>query len=282
MTNFRKAIWALVLSAAMVPVSAAAECADQPGACKIEAGSYELQLPAQSDSPAPVVIFLHGYGGNGKSALKSEHIAGPILRRGYAVIAPNALRRDGSGPRAWNFHPDFRTGRDEYEFIRAVLADAAANHNLDTSRVLLSGFSIGGSMAAYIACEAPGSFHAYAPVGGNVWRPHPTSCAAPVKMFHTHGWTDSTVPLEGRVVGSGFTQGDVFHALGIWRQSNRCDQPRANVFSQTGMFMRRAWTNCAPGSALEFALFPGGHTVPEGWADMALDWFEKHVPPVTN
>ena len=270
------------MAMALAPAAAKADCAGRSGACETPTGTYELMLPDKSNAPVPVVIFLHGFGSTGMAMLKTKRISGPMLKRGYAVIAPNALRRGENGPTSWSFHPNYRGGRDEAAFIQEVLADAAENHSLDLSRVLLSGFSIGGSMTSYIACENPDLFSAYAPVSGNVWRPHPTSCAAPVKLFHTHGWEDSTVPLEGRVIRENFVQGDVFEALNLWRQTNECDQPRANLFSVSGIFMRRAWTKCARDSALEFVLFPGGHRVPEGWADMTLNWFEKHVPPALN
>ncbi|MBC7180657.1 MAG: polyhydroxybutyrate depolymerase, partial [Roseovarius sp.] len=50
-------------------------------------------------------------------------------------------------------------------------------------------------------------------------------------------------------------------------------------FETTGDFLRRSWTRCTPGSALEFALFDGGHGVPKGWSTLALDWFETLEGP---
>ena len=71
-----------------------------------------------------------------------------------------------------------------------------------------------------------------------------------------------------------FIQGDIFYTVNMWRDVNQCLQLRADRFVTQGPFMRRSWRRCAPGSALEFAIFPGGHLVPEGWAEMALDWME--------
>ena len=89
--------------------------------------------------------------------------------------------------------------------------------------MVLGGFSIGGSMTSYLACAAPEAFDAYLPVSGGFWRPHPTECVGPVRLLHTHGWTDTTVPLEGCVVRvedindpNGFVQGDIFYTLGMW------------------------------------------------------------------
>ena len=94
-------------------------------------------------------------------------------------------------------------------------------------------------------------------------------------MLHTHGWRDGTVPLEGRPLLAGqIYQGDVFAGLQILRELNGCTQLRADKFDTKGKFWRRKWTRCTSGTALEFALHTGGHGVPKGWADMALEWFE--------
>ena len=130
-------------------------------------------------------------------------------------------------------------------------------------------------MASYAACEDPTAFDAYVPVAGSFWRPHPTECAGPVQLFHTHGWRDKTVPLEGRPLRSGLIkQGDVFHAFQVWRETNGCEGLRADEFKTDDRFWRRSWTRCTDGTALELALFPGSHGVPKGWADMVIDWYE--------
>ncbi|WP_338055954.1 hypothetical protein [Ruegeria marisrubri] len=83
------------------------------------------------------------------------------------------------------------------------------------------------------------------------------------------------MPLEGRFLGGGrFQQGDIFAGLEIWRRANGCAENAPDGFASTGQFLRRKWTHCAKGGALELALFPGGHGIPEGWADMVADWFE--------
>jgi len=104
-------------------------------------------------------------------------------------------------------------------------------------------------------------------------------------MLHTQGWRDTTVPLEGRVVRGAdrndpeaLIQGDVFHAMRLWRRENECLQIRADRFETDGPFWRRAWERCADGTALELALFDGGHTVPSGWIEMVLPWLDTAMP----
>lgn len=246
------------------------DCQPSAEPCETEHGNYRIEMP-DVENP-PLVVFLHGYGGSAQGTMKNRNTVDPLLARGYAVMAPDGAMRNGR--KSWNFFPGWK-GRDEVEFLDEAVADAAVRFGIDTDRVILGGFSAGGFMVNYLACAAPESFSAYAPVSGGFWRPHPDACKGPVRLFHTHGWTDTVVPLEGRALGGGqFLQGDIFAGLEIWRQANGCADNRPDGFATTGQFMRRKWTNCADGSALEFALFPGGHMVPQGWADMMLDWYE--------
>lgn len=263
-----------VLSAFFATFSPAmAQCETSNGRCTIEDGTYTIMLPDADVANGNAVIYLHGFGGNGQGALRQSHVTSAFLDKGFAVIGPNGLPRAENRPNSWNFmrNPD---ARDETAFLGKVADHASAQFGLKRDRILLSGFSIGASMTHYVACNQPDLFAAYAPVAGSFWRPHPISCNGPVKLLHTHGWKDGTFPLEGRRIRPGFTQGDAFSTIHIWREANSCDQPRAKKFSESGQFMRRAWTECISNSALEFALFNGGHVVPAGWSDMVIKWFE--------
>jgi polyhydroxybutyrate depolymerase len=271
----RLVAWALVgLLGAMQP--ALADCGPITGPCSLPAGSYHIELPRTTDTPAPAVLYLHGWGGDGMGALTNRGMVDALIARGYAVIAVDGIPRASGTGRSWAFHPDREAPRDDVAFVAAVADDAAARFGLARDRMILSGFSVGGSMASYAACRAPGAFSAYAPISGSFWRPHPAACAGPVRLFHIHGWTDGTVPLEGRRIGgAGIQQGDVFQAMEIWRAANGCARPNPDGYDTIGETQLRRWNeSCTVGSSLVMALHPGGHKVPQGWADMMLDWYE--------
>lgn len=275
---FTKIIRRLALSAfaSLFATTAFAGCGPDPEPCDVPMGTYHLALPEGATSGIPALIFLHGAGGSGNGSTRPGSMADNLNARGYAVIAPNGLKRENSsfGP-GWSFHPDRPQQRDEMAFFKQVADDAASRFGIDRQQIMLGGFSIGGSMASYIACQDPTVFAAYVPVGGSFWRPHPVDCAGPVKLLHTHGWKDKTVPLEGRPLGGGtILQGDVWHAMTIWRAENGCDGLRADTFDTEGPFWVRRWDECDDGTALEFILHPGGHGIPRGWSTYAMDWFE--------
>lgn len=273
-------IRALAVSALLSLTATTADACSQDTPCAVGERDYYIAMP-KGTAPIGAVMYLHGWGGSGQGALRNTRVVDGFLARGYAVIAPDGVPRAGRNGRSWRFHPASSSQAEEVAFLETVKVDAVARFDLPPSRVILSGFSIGGSMAAYAACLSPDAFAAYAPIGGNFWRPHPEECAGPVRLIHTHGWTDTTVPLEGRVVNrvpitdpQAFAQGDIFYALQIWRETNGCVHLRADRFVTDGPYMRRAWDRCDPGTALELAIFPGGHQVPATWPDLVVDWFE--------
>ncbi|NIZ59943.1 polyhydroxybutyrate depolymerase [Sedimentitalea sp. CY04] len=250
-----------------------AGCDGSTDPCEISSGEYHISLPENpQQQPVPVVVFLHGYGGSGAGTMKNTRMVEALKSRGYAVIAPNAtLRRNGN--RSWVFDPGWE-GRDEPAFLREVMADASDRFGVSQQDTILAGFSAGAFMVNYLACAHPDDFAAYAPVAGGFWRPQPESCAGPVRLFHAHGWGDKTVPLEGRYLGDKqFQQGDIYAGLELWRQTNGCDTHAPNKTWQDQNNLRRRW-DCGEGADIEFMLFPGGHTVPKGWSDVMLDWFE--------
>ncbi|MCK0120519.1 prolyl oligopeptidase family serine peptidase [Loktanella sp. F6476L] len=274
MSQITKGAAALCLT--LVGSTAQAGCGPDPDPCDVPLGTYHIALPDTANGPIPALMFLHGAGGSGTGSTRSGGMADNLNSRGYAVIGPNGLQRENTrfGP-GWSFHPDRLQQRNEMAFLLQVAEDAASRFGVDRDAIILGGFSIGGSMTSYIACDDPTAFAAYAPVGGSFWRPHPVDCAGPVQLLHTHGWKDKTVPLEGRPLGNGtILQGDVWHAMGLWRAENGCDGLRADTFDTSGDFWVRTWEECDAGTALEFVLHPGGHGIPRGWSTYMLDWFE--------
>lgn len=254
----------------------AAACGDPDNACRVDGRAYYFKAPERLQEPAPVLLHLHGMGGSGAGVLRSKRLVETATTRGYVVIAPTGETVPFRGGQVTNWK--VKDGRDGYvrdrAFLEAVLDDLGGRLPIDRDRVLLSGFSRGGSFVWDVACAEPGAFAAYAPIAGGFWEPMARDCAGPVKLLHTHGWRDKTVPLEGRMLGGGrFQQGDIFKGMIVWRAENGCANHRADAFETTDRFWRRRWDECAAG-ALEFALHDGGHSRPEGWTRLALEWFE--------
>ncbi len=149
-------------------------------------GQYYFVLPKSPPGPRgyPVVVHLHGWSsfrasGDGTMRVlsrRSSHAAmsssPPSARFSLQAAATGLLPTVKRGPR-----------RDDAAFLSDVLDDAVKRLKIDRSRVLLTGFSRGGSMVWDVACQTPGAFTAYAAVGGGFWNPLPQLCKGSSSAF---------------------------------------------------------------------------------------------------
>ena len=266
------------LAAGLASAVADQGCGTPEGTCPTAQGVYRLALPEGGSPPVPALIYLHGWGQSAATVMRNEGMRAALAARGYALIAPQGIPRPTHENRDWSVRDGDPANRDDIAFLAEVLDDAA-RHGVARDRVLMAGFSRGGSMVWDVACHAPGTARAYAPVAGAFWEPLPEACAGPVALFHTHGWSDRVVPIEGRSVAGGrLTQGDAFASLRLVREALGCDphMPDTAPVLADGRLWLRHWDHCRAGR-VDLMLHPGGHSVPPGWLARALDWFEARL-----
>lgn len=264
------------LSCLVLPATAqTVGCGGVDTPCAVDGGAYHMALPL--GVPRGIIMHLHGAGASGRQMLGSG-MGRAAVARGFVFVAPDGFHPGMRFERNWSVRATNSTFQsDDAVLLRTVLTDVRRRTGLDFARVLLSGFSRGGSMVWDMACHDPSFADAYAPMAGAFWDDLPETCAAPVALFHTHGWNDRTVPLEGRSLRGGtIIQGDVWASLKVLRETNGCDarQPERNSFD--GDYWFRHWTDCARGN-IQLMLHKGGHGAPSGWAVRMIDWFEETV-----
>ena len=265
----------LILALGLSSATAQTPCGPD-AACEIEGGDYHLLAPEgwDGETALPALVFFHGHRSSGASVFRSAGLKRTFGGAGYLIIAPNGAKRPGTDIRAWPSRPN--VGRDDVAFTLAVVEDAAERLPVARDQVYVSGFSAGGSMAWMMACYAGERFAGFASVAGALRRPNPDPICpgGPVRILQIHGFADAQVPLEGRGIGN-WHQGDVFESLSLARRTNTC---RSNPDSITiaEPFSCRTWSSCTAGG-LKMCLHDGGHGLPQGWTDMALDWFESEV-----
>ncbi|MDC1198901.1 polyhydroxybutyrate depolymerase [bacterium] len=242
--------------------------------CEVEGGEYYAAVPEAVNAP-PGVIWLHGYARSGKAMIQKPAYVDPFVRRGFAVIMPSGQPFPGIKELDWGVTDGYNWARDDVAFLKAVHTDAVARFGLDQTRILIAGFSRGGSMVWDVACQAPELAKGFAAVAGAFWEPIPVECAEPAHLFHTHGFKDRMVPFEGREMsweGIDFTQGNVMKGIDVWRRKNECMSSAKNSFGDDGS-MQKDWKECVAGS-IRLRLTKGGHGIPKGWREAVLDWFE--------
>ncbi len=275
MPRARAALFTLLLAVAVFPVSAQDHPCGREAPCSTATGTYHLMPPPNWDgaAPLPAVIFYHGHNSSGASVFRSSGLKGTFSQNGYLVIAPNGDTAPGSTTRRWPARPSGRDQRDDIAFTLEVVADAAQRLPLIKDQIYVSGFSAGGSMAWMMACYEGHRFAGFASVAGALRRPNPAQrCpGGPVRLLQIHGFADTQVPFEGRGIRD-WHQGDVFESLGLLRATNQCRSNPDTITLDTP-FRCRNWNSCQ-GGALALCIHDGGHGLPKGWTDTALEWFE--------
>ncbi len=145
----------------------------------------------------PLILFLHGYGESGDDVeLTRKH--GPlkegILRNNFPflVVAPQCPKPKPEPAllmNAWrNLEPD----------VTKILDEVKRDYRVDTTRIYLTGLSMGGFGAFCLAEDWPDTFAAVAPVCGGGDASALNKCSRlPFWIFH--GEKDHTVPYNRSV-----------------------------------------------------------------------------------
>lgn len=248
------------------PSTSSFDCGGPDALCEVDGGRYLAIVPESHDGTAlPTFVHFHGYGGSAVELYQKSSFTEPMRETGALAIYPDGVNG------TWAHVGSPSSARDELAFFDAVLADVIARFPVDRERLIVSGFSQGGSMAWDVACYRGASIGAtYVPVSGAFWEPLPADCpGGPLRLRHEHGTADTIVPMQGRPIGSS-RQGDVRQGIGIVREVSGCTgEPR--IVEEDG---RRCevWDACTDGGEVQLCLHDGGHRVTEGWHARALSF----------
>lgn len=156
---------------------------------------YEIALPAKARG-APLILVLHGGGGNPDRTERVTGLTRVALAKGYAVAYPA-----GTGRRLLSWNAGYccagaaRNRVDDEGFLVRVIADARSRFALG-DRVYVTGMSNGSMMAQTFAARNPGMVRAVAGVAGTMDTSR-VRVAAPVPSLVIHGTADPMVPYEG-------------------------------------------------------------------------------------
>jgi len=169
---------------------------------------YWLYLPSSYKQGVkfPLLIMLHGGGGTGKGAMTETDWTATAEKQGFIVAFPDAVPRDPGKPssfrnnaQAWNDG----SGRfpsqksvDDVAFLKLMVEQISSKYGVDNSRVFITGFSNGASMAFRAAAELSSIFAAAAPVAGALWFDS-VKLEKPVSLLYITGTGDSLNPMQG-------------------------------------------------------------------------------------
>ena len=252
-------LFVLILCISLLPTFSAQNafaCGDDTD-CTVSSGSYRIYLPDNipSGKKIPAIIHVHGLWRSGEQTVNRSDFQRMAKRLGIALIGADGIKK------SWTFENGVQRGkpRDEFKYFRDVAADVSKRFNVDRSRIVMSGFSIGASMVWNLACRDRTSYAGFLPVAGTLWRPQPTRCNSPVgNIYHVHGTNDPTFPISGRRV-QGKHQGDIRVTFENMRRQDSCTDKVVEE-KKIRNLRCKLYRNCA-GEPLRFCLHNGDHHV---------------------
>jgi len=173
---------------------------------------------------APLLIVLHGGGGNGAKMQKTSGFDAIARRENLVTVYPDAIKNHWNDKRG-----DFNTyahknNIDDVKFLSKIIDDVKIKYNIDESRVYIAGASNGGMMAHLFAIEKGGEIAAMASViagiAENIKDKKPVA-ALPVLIIN--GDKDMLVKWDGGVVAR--NRGKILGArksVEFWVNNNGC------------------------------------------------------------
>ena len=160
---------------------------------------YEIDLPANPKG-APLILALHGGGGDPDQFAGASGLARAATKAGYAVAFPAGSGRRGDRLLTWNAGYCCRyaasKGVDDIGFLKAVIKDAAGRFGVDGSGVYVTGMSNGSMMSETFAATNPGMVRAVAGVSGSM-NTSRVRVRGRVPALIVHGTADPVVPYAG-------------------------------------------------------------------------------------
>jgi len=160
--------------------------------------SYRIDLP-ESIANAPLILALHGGGGNPDQFARNTGLSAPANVAGYAVIYPAGSARRGlfltwNGGYCCGYAAEEEI--DDIGFLDRVIADATSRFDLNARRVYITGMSNGAVLAETYAALRPGQIRAVAGVAGTM-DARTVVVAGRMPWLHIHGTADMQVPYSG-------------------------------------------------------------------------------------
>ncbi len=242
--------------------------------------SYHLHIPSslRNSTAAPLVVALHGGGGNGQKMEKLSRLSLLADRAGFVVAYPDAVDGHWNDGRGLSDYRSQRENIDDVGFIAGMIDAIAGDYGIDAERVYVTGASNGAMMSLRLGCEVGHKITALAPVIGSMPENLVSRCspAGPIPLMMINGTDDPLVPWEGGYVHL-FRKKlgkivSIPQTIDFWVAHNGCaPDPQITGVPDTDpadgtSVQKRVYRQCTDGAdVVLYEIKGGGHTWPGGY-----------------
>jgi len=264
--------------------------------------TYIVHLPPVYDGkkPLPLIIALHGGGGNAQHMEEKTGFSLKADEEGFIVVYPDGTGRLRNRFLTWNAGYccgyAFENNVDDVGFIRVLIKKLQNTYKIDSNRIYVTGHSNGAMLTYRVGAELSDVIAAIAPVAGSIggyatnesslWIiPEPTY---PVSVIVIHGRLDSHVPYDGghgKNASGSRVDLSVNESIAFWVEYNGCNPtPQTNI-TNNGSVIVDTYSGGRNGTEVVlYTLVNGGHWWPGSnyqyqnfsATDVIWDFFSKH------
>lgn len=271
---------------------------------------YKLHIPDgyNNDSKIPVVIYVHGGGGDMRAAYM-DGLDKMADKHNFILAIPEGTgeKKLGHMRAVWNGGKweggECCGNADDVGFISKMIDEIKNNFSVDEKRIYVTGISNGGLMTNRVGCELADKVAAIATVApaGLILNCSPSR---PISIMNIHGMDDPANPIDGsepksifsEESGTGFSKSykrmTPYQVIDAWKKINKCSDNQS-VGYQKGNTRCMINEKCLGNSEVELCIIDGmGHTYPSGSQyfpvamvgsvsydisfDQIWDFFQKH------
>lgn len=194
---------------------------------------YFVYVPVKHDNKisSPLYICLHGLNGTALNSIQSGLLPFICDLNGGILVFPQGL--DFFGISGWNagvvHHQDEKsyTLHEDYDdvgFIMNMIDELSTRYNIDSNRIFVHGFSMGGFMANRLAIEHGDRFRAVCSINGTIGAKMIDKVPkCPVNFLHIHGTSDKDVDYYADLSKNPKSHGiGAEQVVDYWRTHNQC------------------------------------------------------------
>ena len=248
--------------------------------------TFHIHIPSFYDKSVqiPLVIALHGRGGNGWSMILLTRKGFNKLadKDGFIMLYPDGIDLNWNDGRMDEEANDraHRENIDDVGFISALIDSMIRDYNINPNQVYVTGISNGAIMSYRLACELSHKITAIAPVDGNIPYMLFPDClpSRSVSVLAINNLNDPLVPFDGGDIYGQFRRVNlgkvlsVNESVGFWVDWNMCstipavtEEPDRDPKDGTRVTCKQYINNIDGTEVILYVVDGGGHTWPGGF-----------------
>jgi len=275
----------------LVALLAGTACAAGKATIDTGRGDVPVTIPEaySSDSPAPLVVLLHGYTSSGVGQEFYMKFSKLVDEYGFLYIRPDGSKEvSEANYRFWNANKiccDFYGSEvDDSAYIHGLIDEMKDNYAVDGNRVYLIGHSNGGFMSHRMAYDHPDTIAGIASLNGSsLPEMNGPTPERPVNILHIHGSEDKVNQYEGGKI-RGLVYPGAQASIEKWVAYNGIDMKKKNLRKKIDLDKRidgkeTTITRYDNTGSIELWTIEGGGHVPavtEDFSRLIIEWLLEH------